>query len=58
MRCHGVGWDDPGTLTQLMSDSKFIILLVGFGVEAKCDKWEAFTVALRHDDEAHLGEGV
>jgi len=55
---HGIGWYDPGSLTELMSDREFIVVLVGLGVDAEGNEGETVAIFLGHDDEAQLGERI
>lgn len=57
MRRHRIRRHNPTSATQLMSERKFIVVLLA-GLEAECDQWESLAVLLRHDDEAELLEGV
>jgi len=55
---HGVGWDDPRALAELMSKGEFVVVFVSLRVDAEGNKGESGAVLLGHDDEAKLFEGV
>ena len=51
MRSHGVGWDDPTTFPELMSNGEFIKTILVIRVDAEGDEWQRTTVAWRHDEK-------
>lgn len=44
---HRVRWNNPTTLSQLMRNSKLIVMMVLFGIEAKRDERQTFAASLR-----------
>jgi hypothetical protein len=58
MRCHGICRNNPRALAQNMSECEFIVVFVCLGVQAEGYEGKTLSVALGHDDEAELGEGV
>jgi len=55
---HGVSWDDPGALTELLCESEFVVMLVELCIKAERYEWETLAVFLGHDDKAELLKGV
>ena len=58
MRSHRVSWNDPRTLTELVSECKFVVVLVGFFVETEGYERETGAVLLRHDEETQLFQRI
>jgi hypothetical protein len=58
VRSHGISWDNPGSLTELMSQRELVVVFVCFGVEAEGNEWEPMPGLLRHNDQAQLLERV
>jgi hypothetical protein len=58
MRSHGICRNNPRALAQNVSKCEFIVVLVCLGVQAERHEGETLAVALGHDDEAELLEGV
>ena len=51
---HGVGGDDPTTLSELMCDGELVELVAVIGVKTEGNQRETITTSLRHQLEAHL----
>ena len=58
MRRHRISRDDPTPPSELARQRKFIVCFLHLGVETEGYEGEAVAVLLRHDEEAHLVEGV
>lgn len=54
MRRHGVGRDNPTSLSQLMCDGELIVYLTLRGVNAACNEGKPTTPKLGHDYETKL----
>jgi molybdopterin converting factor small subunit len=58
VRSHGVSWDNPRALTELMGDCEFVVVLFGLRVEAESNEGKTLTALFRHYNEAELFKGV
>lgn len=56
MRSHSVRGDNPAPLTQMMSDSEFVVVMLLLRVETKCHEGKACSPFLAHNQEAELLE--
>lgn len=50
---HGVCWDNPATLTQLVGDRELVKLVAVLGIQAESDQRETVALGLGHEREAH-----
>lgn len=57
MRSHGISRHHPAPLSQMVSNRKFIEVVVVFGIQPKCNKRQTFTPFLAHDQEPEVLEG-
>jgi hypothetical protein len=51
-----IGWYDPSTLAQMVSNSKLVVQMSSLGVETDGYQWETFTASFGHDDKAEMFE--
>ena len=54
MRRHGVGRDNPTSLSQLMCNGELIVYFTLRGVKAACNEGKPAASMLGHDDETKL----
>jgi hypothetical protein len=54
VRSHGIGWHDPRALAELVSESEFVVVLVGLFVQTEGHERQTGAVLLGHDFEAQL----
>ena len=57
VRCHGVCRHHPASLSQMMSNGKFIVVVIVLGVQPKCYKGQTLTSPLAHDQEPEVLKG-
>ena len=57
VRGHGVCRHHPASLAQMMSNGKFIVVVIVLGVQPECYKGQTLTSPLAHDQETEVLKG-